>query len=54
MYYIRYKVLTNFHFHLDGNELEITDNYLYLASKVMPSGTFTFAADELCSKARNA
>ena len=48
------KVLTNFHFHLDGNELEITDNYQYLGVKVRPSGTFTFAADELCSKARKA
>ena len=48
------KVLTNFHFYLYGNEFEITDNYQYLAAKVRPSGIFTFAADELCSKARNA
>ena len=44
MYFIRFKVLTNFHFHFNGNELEFTDNYPYLASKVMQSGIFTFAA----------
>ena len=48
------KVLNNFQFSLDGNKLEITDSYQYLGVKVRPSGTFTFAADELCSKARKA
>ena len=48
------KVLKGFQFHVDGNELEVTDCYQYLGVKVRPSGTFTFAADELCSKARKA
>ena len=48
------RVLKNFHFFVDGNELEVTDCYQYLGVKVRPSGTFTFAAEELCIKAKRA
>ena len=48
------KVLKGYHFFCDGNELEVTDCYQYLGVKVRPSGSFTFAAEVLCSKARRA
>ena len=48
------KVLTGYKFILAGQQLDITDCYQYLGVKIRPSGSFSFAADELCAKARRA
>ena len=48
------KVLAGYNFSLARVILEITDCYQYLGIKIRPSGTFSFAAEELCSKARRA
>ena len=48
------KLLTGYKFTLAGSELEVTDCYQYLGIKIRPSGSFTFAAEELCAKARKA
>ena len=48
------KVLQGYSFQLAGASLEITDCYHYLGVKILPSGRFSLAADELCVKARKA
>ena len=48
------KVLKGYYFQLAGVPLEITESYQYLGVKIRPSGSFSFAADELCAKARKA
>ena len=48
------KVLKGYKFALDGAQLEVVDHYQYLGIKLRPSGSLTFAAEELCAKARKA
>ena len=48
------KLLTGYSFELAGAVLEITNCYQYLGVKICPSGSFTSASDELCSKSRRA
>ena len=48
------KILTGYKFMLAGSQLEVTDSYQYLGIQIRPSGSFTFAAEQLCAKARKA
>ena len=48
------KVFKGYSFSLAENKLEVTDCYQYLGVKLRPSGSFTVASEELCSKARKA
>ena len=48
------KVLKGYKFVLDGAQLEVADHYQYLGIKLRPSGSLSFAAEELCAKARKA
>ena len=48
------KVLKGHTFLLAGVQLEIIDCYQYLSIKLNPSGSLSFAADELCAKSRKA
>ena len=48
------KLENRFEFYLNGEKLEITDEYQYLGIKLKPSGSFTVAVQELKDKASRA
>ena len=46
--------LSGYDFHCGPHKLEICDQYTYLGIVVKPSGSFTFATNELYNKASRA
>ena len=48
------RVIRDHQFYLDGCQLEVADCYQYLGIKLRPSGSLSFAAEELSKKARKA
>ena len=48
------KVLNSHKFFLAGAPIEVAESYQYLGVRLRPSGSFTEASAELCSKARRA